>query len=225
MKTMKYKALLVAMSTIALTASECNHYHYTEGKEYELYAQSVVENVVRKSANGLDGVLKVYEITDGKPQTGKTYTISDGLYSTYSPIVCNVEDRDTVWTYGDMRIKHSALADDIWNVENKDEKFNHDGHKYNFTVEAKLESEPDSSHVRHPWTMTFNGTRIEKTEYSMQYKSETPINVTWDDYSSFYWSGFNMYGEFIINFVKGGSKLDWIRAIYSEAGQTYVTSM
>lgn len=225
MKTMKYKALLVAISTIALMACECHHhYEYPVGREYELYARSVVDNVVRESADGLDCVLKIYEITEGKPETGRAYTVSDGYLHTISPIVCKVENKDTVWTYGSMRIRHSQLTD-VWNVENKAEESNADGHKYNFSAEAKLESEPDSSHVRHPWIMTFSGTRIEKTAYSMQYKSETPISVTWDNYETFLDRGFDIRGEFIMNLKKGESTLDWIRATYSDAGQTYETSL
>lgn len=225
MKTMKYKALLVAMSTIALMACECHHhYDYPAGHEYELYANSVLDNVVKKSVNGLDGVLKVYEITEGKPEAGKTYTVSDGHLYTVSPIVCNVENKDTVWTYGSMRIRRSQLVD-VWSVENKDEKSNADGHKYNFSVEAKLESEPDSSHVRHPWTITFNGTRIEKTAYSMQYKSEKPISVTWQNYETFSEYGFEVRGQLLINLIKSGTTLDWIRATYTDAGQSYETSL
>ncbi len=220
---MKYKALFVAASTLALMACEC-HYHYPEGREYELYANSVEDYVVRESATGLDCVMKVYEITEGKPEIGKSYTVTDGFLNTNSPIVCNVVNKDTVWTYGSMRIRHSQLAD-VWKVENKDEKFNADGHKYNFTAEAKLDSEPDSAHVRHPWTMTFSGNRIEKTDYTMEYKSETPINVLWSHYETFWNNGFDMRGRFLINFMKDGGIVDWIRAIYSESGQAYETSL
>lgn len=180
------------------------------GFEYLRYNDDIVRSCIARPMILRGYVESLYELEDVKPKDGVSYVFTDNSGQKIGPLKCSISGKDTSWTYLDYNfiVNRSDNADYDWLVlRNDQDEFSR--FRYEFTL--KVRNIDGSGQVR----ASLDGFRYEDSPYHLKYWGDFLIDpvITGDN-------SFVKDGLLLLEFYKGGKKLDWLRTTFLSNGTT-----
>lgn len=225
---MKIKVLM-ALAVLPLLAFECCkdqdtwQFRCQRGSEFTLYPQDVLDEVIGESLMSLNFVQRVIDSHNGSPSLG-IHSVKDMTGWEYL-VENRIEKSDTIWFDAKRRMRmRRSQPGNKWIVTRKDD-YGYNDQLYSFELKAERCDKDVDGALKYPWLVTVEGSRTEKSDYSMTYSVPAPMKVRWGSMLTFSSEDIMPEGKLLISFYKEGKKIDWINADYAADGTKYETSL